>query len=325
MATPSSLISEAAVLTLRSRTKKLADNVGKNNALLGRLEEKGRIKLVSGGREIIQEIEFAENGTYKRYSGYEQLNVAPSEVFTAATYNYAQVAVAISISGLEMLQNSGKEAVIDLLDARISNAEKTIRNGIALDIYSDGSADGGRQIGGLQLLVADSPATGTVGGINRALYPFWRNISFDATTDGGAAATTANIQDYMHRVWLQTVRGTDRTDLICSDANYYRLYWGSLTPLQRFTSPKMAELGFQSLKYQDADVVLDGGVGGGCPTNHMYFLNTDYIHWRPHADRNFEVLQPDRFGVNQDAMVKLIAWAGNMTLSNAFLQGVLKD
>jgi hypothetical protein len=181
------------------------------------------------------------------------------------------------------------------------------------------------QINGLQALVADSPATGTVGGINRATYTFWRNISFDSTTDGGAAATTANIQDYMHRVWLQLVRGTDRTDLIVADNNYYRLYWGSLTPNQRFMSPEMATLGFQSLKYQDADVVLDGGYGGGAPTNHMYFLNTDFLHWRPHSERNFELLSPDRFAVNQDAMVKIIAWAGNLTLSNAFLQGILKD
>jgi len=325
MATPSSTISEIAVTTLRSRTQKLKDNVGKNNALLGRLEKKGKIKPVSGGREIIQEIEFAENSTYKRYSGYEQLNIAPSEVFTAATFPYAQVACAVTISGLEMLQNSGKEQIIDLLDARVSNAERTIRNGIAADIYSDGTADSSKQINGLQALVADSPSTGTVGGINRATYSFWRNISFDATTDGGSAATVSNIQDYMHRVWLQLVRGTDRTDLIVADNNYYRLYWGSLTPNQRFMSPEMASLGFQSLKYQDADVVLDGGFGGGAPTNHMYFLNTDFLHWRPHSERNFELLSPDRFAVNQDAMVKIIAWAGNLTLSNAFLQGVLKD
>jgi hypothetical protein len=51
--------------------------------------------------------------------------------------------------------------------------------------------------------------------------------------------------------------------------------------------------------------------------------NTKYIHWRPHARRNMVPLDPDRFSVNQDAMVRLIGWAGNMTLSNAFLQGVL--
>ena len=44
--------------------------------------------------------------TYKRYSGYETLNISPSDVFTGAEFNYAQAAVAVSISGLEMLQNS---------------------------------------------------------------------------------------------------------------------------------------------------------------------------------------------------------------------------
>ena len=54
-------------------------------------------------------------------------------------------------------------------------------------------------------------------------------------------------------------------------------------------------------------------------------LNTKYLHWRPHADRNMVPLNPDRFSVNQDAMVKLIGWAGNLTLSCAFLQASLTN
>jgi hypothetical protein len=233
----------------------------------------------------------------------------------------------VTISGLEQLQNSGKERVIDLLEARITNAERTFMNNISTDIYSDGTASGGKQIGGLQLLVADSPSTGTVGGIDRATWTFWRNISYDATTDGGAAMTSANCQSYMNRVWIQVVRGTDRPDLIVADNNYFRLYLESLQTIQRITSDKMASAGFTSLKYMDADVVLDGGYGGNAPTNHMYFLNTNYIHFRPHRDRNFVALDPEggRFSVNQDAIVKLWAWAGNMTLSNAFTQAILKD
>ena len=165
LANPSSTLTEIVTTTLRNRTGKLADNVTKNNALLGRLKKKGKVKTVSGGRTIVQELEYAENGTFKRYSGYEALDISPSDVFTGAEYNYAQAAVAVTISGLEMLQNSGEEAIIDLLESRIGNAERTITNNIALDIYSDGTADGGRQIGGLQLLVAANPAN-TVGGIN---------------------------------------------------------------------------------------------------------------------------------------------------------------
>lgn len=313
---------EIVATTLRNRTGKAADNVTKNNALLTRLRKKGNVKVVSGGRTIMQEIEYAENGTYKRYSGYEALNISPSDVFTFAEYNYAQAAVAISMSGLEMIQNSGEEAVISLLSGRIKNAERTLQNNIALDIYSDGTADGGRQIGGLQLLVAATP-TNTVGGINASTYTFWQNIAFSAVTNGGSAATSANIQSYMNRLWVQLVRGADKIDLIPADNNYYRLYLESLQAIQRITSTEMAEAGFDSLKYMMADVVLDGGFGGGAPTNTMYFLNTDYIFFRPASERNFVPLGDDRFAVNQDAMVKLIGFAGNMTVSNRRLQGYL--
>lgn len=325
MANPSSTMTEIITTTLRNRSGKVQDNVSKNNALLNRLKKKGKVKTVSGGRTIVQELEYAENGTFKRYSGYEALNISPSDVFTAAEFNYAQAAVAVSISGLEQLQNSGENAIIDLLESRIANAERTMVNNIALDCYSDGTADGGRQIGGLQLLVSSNPTTGTVGGIDRSttIGSFWRNKKFGAVADGGGAATSANIQSYMNRLYLQLVRGADAPDLIVADNNYYRLYLESLQANQRFASEDMASAGFQTVKYMGADVVLDGGYGGGSPTNTMFMLNTDYIYFRPHADRFFVPLGDERFAVNQDAMVKLIGFAGNMTASNMFLQGVL--
>jgi len=322
LANPSATMTEIVTTTLRNRTGKPADNVTKNNALLRRLKQKGNVKTVDGGRTIVQELEYAENGTYKRYSGYEALNISPSDVFTGAEYNYAQAAVAISISGLEELQNSGEEAIINLLSGRIKNADRTLMNNIALDIYSDGTADGGRQIGGLQLLVASTP-TNTVGGINAGTYTFWQNKAFSSATNGGTAATSANIQSYMNRLYLQLVRGADSPDLIVADNNYYRLYLESLQAIQRISGENEASAGFNSLKYMNADVVLDGGYGGGAPTNTMYMLNTDYLFFRPHANRNMVPIGDDRYAVNQDAMVKLIGFAGNMTTSNRFLQGIL--
>lgn len=326
MANPSSTMTELVTTTLRNRTGMLADNVSENNALLNRLKKRGKVKPFSGGRTIVQELEYAENGTYKRYSGYETLNISPSDVFTAAEFDIKQAAVAVSISGLEMIQNSGKEAVLDLLESRISNAEKTMVNNIAADCYSDGTADGGKQIGGLQLLVDTTPSTGTVGGIDASttIGSFWRNIVEDSNV-----ATSSTIQTSMNNLALQLVRGTDKTDLIVADSAYYGLYLASLQTIQRITSEDMAGAGFTSLAYYGAggkaDVVLDGGVGGACPTNTMYFLNTNYIHFRPHSDRNFVPLGDDRYATNQDAMVKLIGFAGNMTVSNRRLQGVLAN
>lgn len=321
---PSSTLTEIVATTLRNRTGKLADNITKNNALLFRLRKRGNVKTVSGGRTIVQELEYAENGTFKRYSGYEALNISPSDVFTGAEFNYAQAAVAVSISGLEQLQNTGEEAIIDLLESRIKNAEKTLVNNIALDCYSDGTADGGRQIGGLALLVSGTPTTGVVGGIDASttVGTFWRNTAFSGVTNGGGATTSANIQSYMNRIYVQQVRQTDKPDLIIADNNYFRLYLESLQAIQRITSNEMGEAGFDSLKYMSSDVVLDGGFGGGAPTSTMYFLNTDYIYFRPHVDRNFAPIGDDRYAVNQDAMVKLVGFAGNMTVSNRRLQAV---
>jgi hypothetical protein len=323
---PSAVMTEIVTTTLRNRTGKLADNVTKNNALLNRLKRRGKVKLVHGGRTIVQELEYAENGTFKRYSGYEALNISPSDVFTGAEFNYAQAAVAVSISGLEMLQNQGEAQVIDLLESRIGNAERTITNNIAIDCYSDGTADGGRQIGGLQLLVP-ATNTNTVGGIDASttVGSFWRNIVFSSVSDGGGAASTTNIQSYMNRVWVQLVRGADAPDLIVADNNYWRLYLESLQAIQRLgTDTDMGQAGFSALKYMTADVVLDGGFGGGAPSNSMYFLNTNYLYFRPHGERFFVPLGDERYAVNQDAMVKLIGFAGNMTVSNRRLQGLLK-
>jgi hypothetical protein len=104
------------------------------------------------------------------------------------------------------------------------------------------------------------------------------------------------------------------------------MYMASLQAIQRFTSSQDANLGFVSVKFMDADVVLDGGVGGFMPTKTAYFLNTKYLKYRPHSARNMVALNPGkRYSVNQDAEVQILAWAGNLTASNLSLQGVMVE
>jgi hypothetical protein len=142
------------------------------------------------------------------------------------------------------------------------------------------------------------------------------------STFTGGAASAANIQSCMNNLWSQTVRGNDRPDLIVFDSNYWSFYMASLQAVQRFTSPEAANLGFPSIKFMDADVVLDGGIGGFCPQNTGFFLNSKYLKWRPHASRNMVPLSPNRrYAINQDAEVQILAWAGNLTSNGAQFQG----
>ena len=329
MAFANSSVSDIIATTIQSRSGELADNVTNNNPLLLKLKSKGNVRPFSGGNVILEEIMYNDTSTNNTnsYSGFETLNISPNSPISAAQFSIAQYASAVTISGLEMLQNSGKEAIIDLLEGRIKVAEAQLSNRINLDLYGNGTGNGGKNLTGLAAAVADSPSSGTYGGINRATWSFWQNQAFSGVTNGGAAVSAANIQSYMTQLAIKLVRGTDKADLIVADNNYYNLYVNSLQAIQRVTDPEMAGSGFASLKFYgggtSADVVLGGGIGAQEPANHMYFLNTDYIFFRPHKDRNFVPIGGERQSVNQDAIVKLIGWAGNLTTSGAQFQGVL--
>jgi hypothetical protein len=311
MASPN--LSEIITTTLRNRSKSLADNVSNHNALLSRLNQNGNISTVTG-REIVRELEYASNGTVGFYQGYETLDVSPSDVLTSATFAYKQMAGNVTISGLEQIQNSGTEAIINLLESRIGVLEKTMSNTLSTSLYSDGTGSDGKEVGGLQLLVADA-GTGTVGGINSTTYTFWKNAQTTATS---SAFSTTNVQTDMNTMYLNLVRGNDSPDLIMADGNAYKAFLGSLQAIQRITSDGMAKSGFTSVAYLNSDVVFDDA----CPQDKMYMLNTDYLRLEVAANRNF-VPGESRMSVSQDASVTPMFWSGNLTCSNRALQGVI--
>ncbi len=171
-------------------------------------------------------------------------------------------------------------------------------NGLSQGVYGDGTVT--NSVGGLQLLVASSPTTGVVGGIDRAVWSFWQNQAWSAATNGSTTLNSATILQQMDALWVTLIRGRDYPDLIVADNVTYRYYLNALQAIQRIGSengaPDMAEAGFQSLKYLNADVVLDGGFQGfstdplppqlssstsalgGAPSTTMYFEPSHTIH-----------------------------------------------
>lgn len=329
MAFANSAVSDIIATTIQSRSGELADNVMANNPLLARLKQRGNVRPFSGGNVILEEIMYNDSTTNNTnsYSGFEVLNIAPNSPISAAQYAITQYASAVTISGLEMLQNAGKEQIIDLLEGRVLVAEAQLMNRIDTDIYLDGTGNGGKNITGLAAAVPDAPTSGTYGGIDRATWSFWQSKAYSGVTNGGAAVSASNIIQYMTALAIQLVRGNDKADLIVADNTYYGLYVNALQAIQRVTSENEAGSGFASLKFYgggtSADVVLGGGIGSHATAAHMWFLDTKYIFLRPHKDRNFVPIGGERQAVNQDAIVKLIGWAGNLTTSGSQFQGVL--
>lgn len=317
MASPNSTFTEMVTTTLRNHPTEIADNVSAHNALYRRLRDKGQIKTISGGYEIVRPLDYAENATYQRYSGYDTLNISASDVLSAAKYDWVQAAVHVTASGRELRQNSGREAMINLVSARVKNAKRTAANNMSVDLYSTGALT--NQMGGLGHVVT-SDGTGTVGGINSSTYSFWANNFFECT----ATPSASNIKGFMQSMWLELVRGADRPDLIVASQDMYGYFWDALSDLQRYASADKAVAGFNSLKFVDADVIFDSNSNFGTTAKVMYFLNTDYLEIVAHREANWSTLD-EKMSVNQDAEVIPIIWMGNLVCSNRSLQGKLID
>jgi hypothetical protein len=305
----------------------MSDNVSNNNLLFHKMFERGNFRDdVDGGYEIVEPLEYAENSTFQRYSGYDTLNVAPSDVLSAAKFDWVQAAVHITASGRELRINNGGNRLINLVQSRINNAMNTMANNLSTDIYSDGTT--ANQIGGLQHIISDA-GTGTVGGINSTTFSFWKSLVQSAASplQGGGAITPSKstIKSLMQPLWMEATRGSDKPDLIVADNVYYQYYWEALSDLQRYTDTQKASSGFETLKFATADVHFDGGSahGGGIPSAHMYFINTKYMKFVVHPQANMTVMD-EKVSVNQDAVVVPVLFQGQMTCSNRSLQGVVK-
>lgn len=328
MAWANSAVSDVIATTIESRTKNAVDNLSNNNALLRRLKERGNIRTISGGSIIDQEIFYNDPATSNAnsFAGYDILNTTPDSPISAAQFTMKHYAAAVTISGPEMLANSGKEQFIDLLATRVEVAEARLMNKIDVDLHGDGTGNSGKAIVGLQAMISTTPTSGTYGGIDRALWTFWQNVSTTSTIVNGGAATAATIQNLMNSTSLRVVRGNDKVDLVYAGLTAYQLYESSMQVIQRVTDTDMAGAGFTSLKYYggggSADVILGGGIGGNQTATRMDFINSKHVFFRPHRERNFVPIGGDRQSVNQDAVIKFIGWSGALTCDGAQFNAV---
>jgi hypothetical protein len=312
------------VTTLNKYSSQLYDNVLKNNALLSRLESKGQVQLLDGGSFIEEDLMYAENSTFKWYSGYELLETASSPVLTSAKFEWKQANANVIISGEEMRKNSGdKTRKHNLIESRVKVCEKTMKNRIGASLFSDGTASDGKEITGLQALISDSPTTGIIGGIDRSSNVWWRNQVYSFNAEQGIETdTTPDEKQFlkaMDELFIRCTRDEDMPTMIIADAKYYGLYKTACQNIRRITSASTADAGFRTLEYEGVPVYFDIN----CPENHMYFINTDYMFFKSHKDANFK-LDKERLPYNQDASIYPMIFMGNLTISNCNLQGVLK-
>ncbi len=305
----------------------LVDNIFNSNVLTFKLLKNA--EKLDGGKKIITPLEYGKNGAQGFYSGYDVLDTTPSDPITGAEWNWKQAYATITISGEEELKNSGDSQVLSLLKSKMKNAEKSLKDLFGDKVFNTGAVgtnditsiayDGSNKAN--HVLNADR----SLGGIDSTTYTWWdagnvtamSDTSWDtmhAVTNGVSALVKEMTQAY----GACTV-DNDSPDLIVTSQIIYDLYESSLAPNKRFEGDqKLADAGFQALRFKGANVVVDSHV----PAGHMYFLNTKYLDFKVHSKRDFS-FEGFQKPVNQDAQVAKIFWMGNLTCTNSRMQGVL--
>lgn len=321
---PNERLQEAFSLALEDRSRGYQDLVSDNNAILYLMKKKGQFKTFSGPT-IRERLLYAESGTYVRYSGYQFLNPKPAQLFNDAEYTPKLAAVSVTLSGEDVLQNSGRNQLMNIMEGHIEAAEQELLDRFTEDLHGDGTLE--NQIGGLALAIPRVPDQGTYGGIDRAANPIWQTSSVTKTTD---FITSSTVKDVFDDIVIAQQRGRDSADCIISSAPHYKAYLQSLETIQRINDEnELGKQGFANIMYYGAGfsmpVVLEGGIRSYMPANTSYFVASKYMRFRYHPSRNFEKFGGKQMPVNQDAYVQHIGFYGNLTMYNPLFMTNLFD
>jgi hypothetical protein len=293
--------------TLANYRSTLTDNVFTARPLTYKLMEGGRIRMLNGGTKIVEPLIYGQNSTVGSYSGYETLSLTPQEGISAAEFEWKQYAASIAISGIEEAKNNGEQEIINLLEAKIMQAEESMRESFNQMFFADGTGNSSKDWNGLGNLVESG---NTVGGINSSTYSWWASKE----DNDAVALSLADMSSLYNSVSV----GNDHPDLLLTTQTLFEKYEALLQPNLRYTDTKTADAGFQNLLFKASPVMYDVS----CTAGVMFFLNTKYLTLVGHSAKWFqqtEFIRPE----DLDARYALIMCYGNLTCRNRKKQGKL--
>lgn len=317
--------------TLVHRARKLSDAITKQLPLFWWFKEKGRYKPATG-RRLEWPVWYKNSPGELSYQGFDIFTLQEVDDLTlvyAAWKHYHEAAV---WSGTQTdVENTGSEQVIDLIGHKETAATTRLQTKLSEGLYADGLGNGGKDITGLDAIVPENPATGTLYGVNRATAgnEWMRSVLVDQGATGAAIAaysgtpTVFKMIQGMSRIHQECGRlkvggkGERHPDVaFCSEA-YLRAYESCIVHQQRFpyTNTKAANAGFTNLMYKGVTIIDDQdhpidrtntGTGQAATWINSAFA---VLHYAP--KRNFKAY-PARRATNQDAWAVDYFWSGEL-------------
>jgi hypothetical protein len=295
------------------------DNIFADYWLLNTLKQGESFLSVAGGDEITASLEYAMNGTVAFYSDTETISTSRTDVFDRAEYAWKEIAGTLLQSELENAINQGSAKKFDLLDGKMRNLRSSLDDALNASLYSDGSGTGGKELGGLQLLISSTPTTGTVGAINAATFSFWRNQQ-----SSGAQSSSAfdNLRATMRSIYNSCSNGVagKHPRYAVTTQTVFQGYEGLLLVNERFEDKSQGDGGFknENLKFKGATISYDGD----CPSGLMYFYHPSFLKLAYLKGHWYKMTGPIRPS-NQTADIYQVSARCNVISANRRMLGVV--
>jgi len=299
--------------------KKVYNSIAKSSPTMAMLMRKKKV-WDSGGDTIKPHIKYKEAENTGSYRGYDTMDITPQNTRTDAEFRLKQYYASVVFNGYEKAISSGDNAVFNLVDIAMKDAEDALKDKFATDLFGDGTGNGGKALLGLNAAIDDGTSVATYGGIPRSTYTWWK-----AQYDGAAAALTIA---KMRNLFMLCVRGgvENRPDFIVTDLNQWNAYAELIdgkTNIQQIpnkTAQMFADFGFPTLHFMGIPVVYDEY----CPADKMYFINSETVQlWtKPGLDfKMTELVKP----ANMDAKIGQILWGGELICTEPRANGKMEN
>jgi hypothetical protein len=303
---------------------KPTDNIFTSRALLYLLGEKGFKESADGGKTFEFSLNYAENTTFKSYGEFDALDTTRINVFDAAQYTVKIHAGTIVYSELEKLRAQANSGKFDLIAEKLNVGKESHIANMNRVLFGDGTGNGSLDMDGLQKLISITPTTGTVGGINRATFSFWRNQQ-----TSGAKTSTAfdNLRSTMRTVYNKCSRGgvKEAPEAWITDRPTFEGYEGLLVANERYNKDNKSktiggDAGFanDALLFKGAEGLYDEDA----PAGELRFLNSDYLKL-VYYKGGWMKMYPEVDPANQLANVHKVATFAQLCTNNSRRLGVV--